>query len=59
MVEEWMETCASTDQEVAKAKDQFRLSLARADKLARDLQNPDPARQAQIANTPPHLVGRR
>jgi hypothetical protein len=59
MVEEWMESCATTDQDVAKAQNSFRLQLARADKLARDMQSTDPVRQKQIADTPPHLVGRR
>lgn len=54
-----MESCATTDQDVAKAQNSFRLQLARADKLARDMQSTDPVRQKQIADTPPHLVGRR
>jgi hypothetical protein len=57
MIEQWMEENATTPQEIAQARNNFRLELARADKFARDLR--DPVRQAQIAATPPHLVGRR
>jgi hypothetical protein len=57
MIEQWMEEMASTDSEIVKARDQFRLRLVQAERLSLDLQDPD--KQEELANTPPHLVGRR
>ena len=57
MAEQWMEDTASTDGEVAKARERFRTELARADQLSRDLE--DPTKAEMLANTPPHLVGRK
>jgi hypothetical protein len=52
-----MEEQAVAEQDVHKAKESFRTELARARKQSLDLE--DPEKQAELADLPPHLQGRR
>jgi hypothetical protein len=52
-----MEEMSTVDSEVAKARNRFRLQIAKAEKLALDME--DPSKQAELAATPPHLLSMR
>ena len=52
-----MEEMSTADSEVAKARNRFRIQMARVERLIIDMD--DPAKQEELANTPPHLLNRR